>query len=289
MGQGQNLQRCFACRDSCGKQCAAFPRLPPFLSPDVLLASHGSNDKERFERAFERNDLEELVSLLQSHEPIVISEERIHPWAQDPRTVGALAATQIAILAAAADKTGRSNKGSRGLKDRIRLAGAIVPLVGFLSSDQVDRVHAAIVALSFLAADESRTCAEIHDAGAMKTLLPFLAAPIEGMRAASASILRCLFVENDAYRREFVELGGIRALVELLDSCPSAQLDAVLNLQDLIEDSSGCVLREYAEAALRAGVEPKLTALCREEDEDVRSSAQAVLVGLHQAMERPLA
>eukprot|EP00746_Dinoflagellata_sp_MGD_P044070 gnl/MRDRNA2_/MRDRNA2_207566_c0_seq1.p1 gnl/MRDRNA2_/MRDRNA2_207566_c0~~gnl/MRDRNA2_/MRDRNA2_207566_c0_seq1.p1 ORF type:complete len:290 (+),score=57.43 gnl/MRDRNA2_/MRDRNA2_207566_c0_seq1:90-959(+) len=284
MGQGQNIQRCLTGRE-CTKQCMAFPKLPHFSSD-----FSGASDKERFERAFENNDLEALVALLQSPEPIVVSEERIHPWAQDPQSVGALAATQFAILAAAADRSKKGNTQTRGLKDRIRVVGAIPPLVDFLRSAQPDRVHAAVVALSFLAADNRENCMAMHKAGAMQLLLPLLSSGVEGMRAASASILRCIVVESADHLQEFVDLGGIQMFVELLGTCPSSQLDAVLNLQDLLEGvqtnahAPGKIVPEYAEIAIRSGVENKLKGMHESDDEDVRFLSLQLLQSILQSV-----
>mmetsp|Transcript_8887 Transcript_8887/g.26076 ORF Transcript_8887/g.26076 Transcript_8887/m.26076 type:complete len:298 (-) Transcript_8887:211-1104(-) len=239
------------------------------------------DDAEKFDKAFESNDLKAFVQLLKSTQPIESFEERMHPWAEDPRTVGALAGTQLAILASVAEKDDPS------VRDRIREAGAIPPLVDFLRSDQEDRVQTAVVALNFLTADCTENAVATFEAGAMKLLMKHIDSPVVGMRAAAATTLRNLCMGKDEYRRQFVKLGGLPGLVGLLAtpvdpalSHAECQLEAVLNLQDLIEHEDGGVIREYALEAIKAGAEAKLKLLMQAEDEEVRISAEEVLDAL---------
>eukprot|EP00427_Karlodinium_veneficum_P000159 CAMPEP_0169168002 /NCGR_PEP_ID=MMETSP1015-20121227/60773_1 /TAXON_ID=342587 /ORGANISM="Karlodinium micrum, Strain CCMP2283" /LENGTH=242 /DNA_ID=CAMNT_0009240751 /DNA_START=55 /DNA_END=783 /DNA_ORIENTATION=+ len=196
------------------------------------------DDAEKFDKAFESNDLKAFVSLLSSKQVIESFEERMHPWAEDPKTVGALAGTQLAILASVAEKE------NPRVKDDIRDAGAIPPLVDFLHLDS----------------------------------------PVGGMRAAAATTLRNICMESDEYRKKFADLGGIKGLVGQLQTSPDpalnhadVQLEAVLNLQDIILDDNENVIKEFADLALKAGAEEKLRKLMKADDEEVRSSAQEVL------------
>mmetsp|Transcript_74978 Transcript_74978/g.242445 ORF Transcript_74978/g.242445 Transcript_74978/m.242445 type:complete len:301 (+) Transcript_74978:68-970(+) len=239
------------------------------------------DDAEKFDKAFESENLKEFVELLKSTQPIESFEERMHPWAEDPRTVGALAGTQLAILASGAEKD------DSRIKARIREAGAIPPLVDFLRSDQEDRVQTAVVALSFLTADCPENTIAAFEAGALELLMKHVDSPVAGMRAAAATTLRNICMENDEYRRKFVQLGGIAGLVGQLSTSPDpalnhadVQLEAVLNLQDLIEYEDGGVIEEYALEAVKAGAEAKLKALAQAEDEEVRGSAEEVLASL---------
>lgn len=107
------------------------------------------------------------------------------------------------------------------------------------------------------------------------------------MRAAAATTLRNICMEDEKYRHKFVDLGGIKALVNQLSTVPDpslnhadVQLEAVLNLQDMIETEDGNTIPEYANLALEAGAEPKLQELLKADDEEVRTSAQEVLVAL---------
>ncbi|SBT32297.1 armadillo-domain containing rhoptry protein (ARO) [Plasmodium ovale wallikeri] len=58
-----------------------------------------SNDILRFDKAYDENDVQEFVNLCSSACEIEKLEDRMHPWAADPKTIGALSATQLAILA----------------------------------------------------------------------------------------------------------------------------------------------------------------------------------------------
>eukprot|EP00971_Amphidinium_carterae_P086751 1716712-Amphidinium_carterae.1 len=82
---------------------------------EKLTCSKG-DDADKFDKAFEQNDLKAFVALLASNEVIESFEERMHPWAEDPRTVGALAGTQLAILASVGSQTNPT------VKDEIREA-----------------------------------------------------------------------------------------------------------------------------------------------------------------------
>jgi len=238
-------------------------------------------DAEKFDKAFDANDLKAFVELLSSRQKIESFEERMHPWAEDPKTVGALAGTQLAILASVAEKEDAS------VKHRIREAGAIGPFVDFLRSDEEDRVQTAVVALSFLTADCRENVIEAYNGGALELLMKHVDSPVAGMRAAAATTLRNICMEKEEYRRKFVKLGGLKGLVAQLSSSPDpalnladVQLEAVLNLQDLLEDEDGGIIEEYAREALKAGAEPKLKELAKAEDDEVRQSAEEVLASL---------
>eukprot|EP00929_Paragymnodinium_shiwhaense_P063242 TRINITY_DN31605_c0_g1_i1.p1 TRINITY_DN31605_c0_g1~~TRINITY_DN31605_c0_g1_i1.p1 ORF type:complete len:306 (+),score=101.23 TRINITY_DN31605_c0_g1_i1:76-993(+) len=245
----------------------------------ISIAYHSKGcDAEKFDAAFEKNDLQAFVSLLSSTQTIESFEERMHPWAEDPKTVGALAGTQLAILASLAEKD------MPDMKDNIRKAGAIKPLCGFLSTDEQDRVQTSVVALSFLTADNAENAKETYEAGAMPLLMQHLDSSVAGMRAASATTLRNMCVEDDGYRKEFVKLGGIKGLVGQLAVKPDpalnladVQLEAVLNLQDLLEREDGQLIKEYADEAIKHGVKDELKKLLKAEDEEVQSSAQEFL------------
>lgn len=151
------------------------------------------DDSEKFDKAFETNDLKAFVELLSSQQAIESFDERMHPWAEDPKTVGALAGTQLAILASAAEKA----EASKQIKDDIRKAGAIPPLVDFLKSDQNDRVQTAVVALSFLTADCKENVVAAYEAGALELMLKLVDSKIAGERAAAATTLRNICMEDD--------------------------------------------------------------------------------------------
>merc|ERR1719188_843791 len=154
--------------------------LAGFGKPRSLSLGYQSkgDDAEKFDKAYEANDYKGLVALLPSKTKVEAFEERMHPWADDPRTVGALAGTQLAIQASLADRE------NPNVKEEIFKAGAIPPLVSFLKSEETDRIHIAVVALSFLTADCSSNTVAAYEAGAMALLQQHISSPLIGMRAA---------------------------------------------------------------------------------------------------------
>merc|ERR1719291_688036 len=94
-------------------------------------------------------------------------------------------------------------------------------------------------------------------------------------------------MESDDYRARFVELGGIPKLVQQLGAAPDpslnwadVQLEAVLNLQDIIENEDGTVIGAFARKAQSAGAEERLRKLRSSEDDEVRGAAEEVLISL---------
>lgn len=237
------------------------------------------DDAATFDRAFEANDLEAFVQLLSSSQVIESFDQRMHPWAEDPKTVGSLAGTQFAILASMADQ-----QNDTSMKIRIREAGAIPALVDFLRSTEPDRVQTAVVALSFLTANCEENAHAVFDAGALEMLMRHLDSPVAGMRVATSTTLRNISVVNEACRKQFVRLGGLGAIVSQLSQTPhpslshvDVQLESVLNLQDIIEDEDGNVIPEFGREAQELGAEAKLTLLLEAADEEVRATAQELL------------
>lgn len=116
-----------------------------------------------------------------------------------------------------------------------------------------------------------------YDAGALDLMLKLVDSSVAGERAAAATTLRNICVEDEKYRESFVKLGGIQALVNQLDTKPDpslnhadVQLEAVLNLQDMVETEDGQTIAEYAKLAAKAGAIPKLQQLEKSDDEEVR-------------------
>ena len=202
----------------------------------------------------------------------------MHVWAADPKTAGALAATRLATYASKAELSETSR-----LKDDIRQAGAIPVLVDWLKSDEVDRLQWALIALSILTGDNKENIAVVYQAGALELLLKVACSEVAGERAAASTILRNIGLEDAACRQKFVKLGGIRTFVNQLDAPPdpaldraAVQLEAVLNLQDMLETEDGDTIPEYAKLAFEAGALEKLKPLMTADDEEVRSSAKEV-------------
>lgn len=259
------------------------------FSPDkkrtISIGYHSKgDDAEKFDKAFETGDLKGFVALLSSNQSIEEFEENMHPWAADPKTVGALAGTQLAILASV------SVKDNPAIKKDICEAGALGPLVDFLKSDQVDRVQTSAVALSFLSADCPSNALELYRLKVLPLLMPHLKSSTGGMRAAAATTVRNMCIESADCKKEFIELGGIEAIVAQLTFDPDPALthadvclENVLNIQDIVEDENGDPIKEYTDMAVRAGAVPALRKLTTDEDKEVRECAAELLEVLEKA------
>mmetsp|Transcript_64078 Transcript_64078/g.198384 ORF Transcript_64078/g.198384 Transcript_64078/m.198384 type:complete len:295 (+) Transcript_64078:102-986(+) len=239
-------------------------------------------DADRFDTACESNDLQVFVELLQSTEPVESLGHQKHPWAEDPRTVGALAAGQLEVLASAAAKE------DPAVKHKIRKAGAIAPLVALLRSGESDRAQVAAAALCQLTTDCPANAVQAYEEGALESLMAHMASPVAGMRATVAMTLRNLYIEREECCRQFVELGGIAILISQLSPTPDpdfldTQLEAVLNLQDVLEDNDGGTIEAYAKQAIRAGAEARLQQMTAAVDREVRAAAEEVLAILAKA------
>jgi len=251
----------------------------------VSIGYHSvGDDARKFDEAFDNNNLAGFVALLSSTQPIDSFEDRLHPWAEDPKTIGSLACTQLAILASVAEK--EQGEG-QGIKNEIREAGAIPHLAEFLKSKQTDRVQAAMVTFSFLTTECPPNVVAAYEAGSMPLIVEHLDSPIVGMRAASATVLRDMFTERREYLDKFRELGGITRLVAQLSkpvdpsmSQADVQLEAVLNIQDLIENPNAMVPQvdeDIAREVIRAGAEEPLRRLKQTGDQDLQASADELL------------
>eukprot|EP00921_Rhytidocystis_pertsovi_P016187 GHVQ01025555.1.p1 GENE.GHVQ01025555.1~~GHVQ01025555.1.p1 ORF type:complete len:305 (+),score=68.14 GHVQ01025555.1:413-1327(+) len=239
------------------------------------------DDVSVFDRAYDSNDIGMFVQLLSSQHPIDKLEDRMHPWAADPTTVGALAATQLAILA--------SKDSEPEIKDDIRSHGGIPAMVELLASKEEDRQHAAVVALSFLSVDNPNNCMEMFDCGALPFLIEGMKSTKDGMRAATAQTARNIFSLDLKYRSAFLKAGGVGNLVNLLNlpsvaATPSeqalfTQLEAVYHVEDLIMDS-GEELPAYVLAVKDAGTVAKLQALTECDYSDLAEAANFLLTRL---------
>uniref|UniRef100_A0A0G4HF67 Nucleotide exchange factor Fes1 domain-containing protein n=1 Tax=Chromera velia CCMP2878 TaxID=1169474 RepID=A0A0G4HF67_9ALVE len=256
----------------------------------------GGDDCERFDRAFETQDIREMVQLLNSNQKIDTLDEAMHPWASDPQTVGALAATHLAILASSDNDSSASQetqgssgkkggKKSKSYRNEIRKCGGIPPLVRYLQSQEVDRNEAAVVALSFLSVDSSVNCQIMYDNDALQLLQRHLLSKKEGMRAATASTLRNIYVLNMDTRREFLGGEALPHFLRLLDDPPNSEADgespnfdtqfeALFNVEDLVTVDDQ-VVPEFAHILKQAGILKLLVALEKSEqqDEEVREFA----------------
>ncbi|EUR78650.1 hypothetical protein PFBG_00745 [Plasmodium falciparum 7G8] len=206
-------------------------------------------------------------------------EDRMHPWAADPKTIGALSATQLAILA--------SKENEPHYKDAIREANGIAVFINLLKSHELDRVHAAVVALSFLSVDNVKNCICMFESGALPYLISGMKSNIDGMKAACAQTCRNIFVLDKKYKKEFLKLGGITQLVNLLelpsnydDSQPLyTQLEAIYHLEDFILND-GDEIPEFLEAVKNSNSIKNLKTLQQCPEQDLAEASNVLLLRL---------
>jgi hypothetical protein len=232
-----------------------------------------TDDAKKFDAAFEKNDIKSFVRLLSSTQPIVEFEEPLHPWAEDPKTVGTLAAAQLAIMSSSAGNVATK------VKDDIRRAGAISPLVSFLESKEKDRQQCAIVALAELTRDSAENSKAAGSAGGIGALMKHKDSPIPEARKEVAIIVRNIFMEDDDYRDQFVEKGGVGFFIKQLNAAagysePEAQLDAILNLMDLLEDSAGEINEDIVDQLNKAGVDATLQGMEDTDDNELKEAIE---------------
>ena len=118
--------------------------------------------------------------------PAELLEQCFHPWAKDPQTIGALAATQIAIqVYKGLDETSHlENQVTAPVQHKVRAAGAIEYLVEYIKSDQEDRVHAGAIALSFISTECPENCRRIYQLDGLQ---------VSGVTVDTISLLACRF------------------------------------------------------------------------------------------------
>jgi len=132
-------------------------------------------DNERFDTAVRTHDLQALVELLKSKQVIKPFEERLHPWAEDPKTIGCLAGAQLGMLVSSAARDAEfSDNVDLHIKRDIRELGGLPLLVEFLQCDEWDRVQTAVAGLVLLTSECPPNAVAAYEAGAMPLLLQHL-------------------------------------------------------------------------------------------------------------------
>eukprot|EP01071_Lankesteria_metandrocarpae_P006740 Lankesteria_metandrocarpae@DN4466_c1_g1_i3.p1 len=201
-----------------------------------------ANDLDLFTEAHRSNDIPMLLKLMDSEQEFQISDTKIHPWAAPPRTIGALAISQLASLASQPSETPVSTM--------IREAGGIEKMVHLLDSNAIDKVHGAVIALSFLSDESPQNAGVMYEANALTKLVKCMHMQPNDLKAAAALTCRNIYTTETVYRQAFVGAGGVQPLVDLLalpeepfdSKLLHVQAEAVLCLEDLmIEDGTEIV------------------------------------------------
>lgn len=212
------------------------------VRPSQLLGVQGE-DAEKFDEAFATMDIQAFVQLLSSQNKLgegQLEEVPEHPWADLPNSVGALAATQLAVIASMDE----SNVVT------IRQAGAIDVLVGFMKPGvSTDKRDAAVVLLVFMTSvdPDGASASEAGQKGVLPDLLRVLgdsSAP-RGLRAAVSTILVNILLEHQGTASRFIREDGAKQLMKACDStgCTPGDLiffvEIVENLIELTETEEG--------------------------------------------------
>jgi len=230
-------------------------------------------DADRFDEAFRNSDLKAMVQLMDSKQAIENLLEPKHPWAEDPRTVGVLAALLMGLLASSVGED------DGAIREEVSNAGAIPALVRMLDSEDSDAEQTAVIALKYLTEDCRQSCGAAFECGAVPKLIQLLQHTLPGLRGAAASCLRNMCVDSSECHQCMAELGGISALVGQLDfplqvgndHDHDLMLEAVWNLEDMVVDTDGGALEGPVRLAVEAGAVDKLQKL--------RQAASGELIG----------
>ncbi|WBY56413.1 armadillo-domain containing rhoptry protein [Plasmodium yoelii yoelii] len=171
-------------------------------------------------------------------------------------------------------------------KDAIRESNGIPVFINLLKSHELDRVHAAVVALSFLSVDNVKNCICMFDNGALPYLITGMKSNIDGMKAACAQTCRNIFVLDKNYKKEFLKLGGITQLVNLLELSSTddnqplyTQLEAIYHLEDFILND-GDEVPQFLEAVKKSDAIKNLKALQQCPEQDLAEASNVLLLRL---------
>jgi len=255
--------------------------------PELKLVdfSPRGGDADTFCDAHEKHDVPGLVALMTSTQQIVACEDKVHPWAENPQTVGTYAGLHLALIASKTLMYHGPN-----VKTAMLESGMIPLLVSFLRDAAVDRHHAGAIALYHLTTHCAEACHAAYKEGVVALLVGFHDSLITGFRcAAVATIFNIVRVSKD-YLTELIQMeDGMKAIVEQLEpvrnqemNIAETQLEALLNLQVVLEDLDGTLIVEHADKAIHDGAVHKLKVLMDSHDEDVSEVALELYDVLHE-------
>lgn len=211
------------------------------MRPSVLLGVKGK-DAEKFDEAFANMDIPAFVELLTSENNLgegQLEEVPDHPWADMPKSVGGLAATQLAVIASLDEANVVT----------IRQAGACEVLVSYLkASCSSDKRDAGVVLLVFLTSVDAESCAELGQKNALPDLIRILCdkQAHRGLRCAISTVLVNVLLEHQGTASRFIRENGAAQLLKACDSAgckPEEEpffLELIENFLELSEaDESG--------------------------------------------------
>jgi len=215
-----------------------------------------NEELEQLSYAKEQLDLKAIEKLLDSNTRILIEDVSIHPWADNPCSVGALTATQLGIMASENSSQQTSVFSSLILETEI-----LEKLVSFLKSDENDKREAALLTLSFISTSPE-VVDKLLDLSTLDLFIGFLSSDKEGVRNTAGYCCRNLYASRKNVQKMFIAKGGSAKLVKLLESSESSVvMESVLNLLDLLLDQDDCIQQDVKKHLLNLGVYKSLESI----------------------------
>jgi hypothetical protein len=198
-----------------------------------------------------------------------------HPWAKPPASVAA----QGALIMAARIR----NSKDANLPVQYWKSGCVTPLLNLLiSGKDEDKVHAAVIALQALTDNcaEEELLDEIVQLDGLAIICKWMKASTaaEGVRMTSASISRNVVGRNKQYKTEFIRLGGLKAIVPLLEldkrriadeQYTQWILERVNDIRDLLDNGTDAVDETVGKILIAEGAPRKLEQLRESSDNDI--------------------
>jgi hypothetical protein len=197
-----------------------------------------------------------LAELLELDEAIRMdSSMMLHPWAENPRSICALTACHIGILAY--DKAVMASE--TFIQDVIK-NDVVKKLVKMLESKNRDQFEAAAVALMFLS--ESKKYVDIIlsqgmiKAKAIPALVKLMKDLKEELRTTAATCCRNMYLNREPAQIEFLKEGGGSELIKLLTSIDSITVsETAMNILDLILDQNDKIQEEIKQILLSLNIQ----------------------------------
>lgn len=203
-----------------------------------------SEEIKEIKEARDNFDFTKLVTLMNSDSPVEC-EKKLHPWAENPRTVGAVACAQIGIFAFSIevpDKTLLSytedlSKFNQFSTNTIE-SNSIFEILNFLESEQKDRQDLALVCLSFICEDNPIIQDDVLQNNGLELLKTYLNQKYsDDIRICACTIIHHLIYTRAHYQEIFLAKDGAKYLVDLLDIKDSYYLhEVILNIEELVVD-----------------------------------------------------
>jgi len=257
------------------KRTAQFQRDKQVLSVPEIAQVRRDSQEQRLEKHQEQTlqgcDIPQLVALLDDSAPLTTPPQDPHPWASPPKTVGALAGTKIAALAA---------EDPYGCADLVHQAGGLPKIVAFLDQSE-DRQHCALIALALIAYND--VCAnDLVGDHVTDQLMKFKDVPNALQRSTVAIILRYVFFYSEQAKSSFLQKHGLTVFTDLLrESDPAIQLNAITNILDILFGAGGLdaeILQHLQAQPLRGELETRLKPMAENsKEEDVAENAAYLL------------